>query len=502
MDICKFTETIISIKVLKYFFVFIFYSLLLSCTQEPIESREQLEVITLVEYDLNNKVYVGGKILSDGGSPIIEKGIHDQHAFFHPPINYKYKYFYKMGSGPGEYKMEASYSNNPVHVVAYAINYVDTAYGDVVMYENKKPPTPRILQPKIKTLDPSNITGSTVNLNGLVESNGYYGYEVDSFLLNKGFYLGTCPKPEKFGEKISLELNDTSFSIKVADLFIDSTYYFKAYAENEKWIVIGEEKAFNLAKASDQCIGCESGTFIDARDSMEYNWTKIGNQYWMAENLAYLPNKWKGLGLSYYFFVYGYEGSDLSEAISNSNFKNYGVLYNWSATMSDSIHHFVHKSNNDNPSKIKGACPTGWHIPSSAEWDILANILGGSSIAGSKLKKQDGASLSYVWNKGATNESGFSALPGGLYNRSGGIDNYFAGVYKLGKWWSSTVFDELHSSNTVGDSSHHSNFSIRTRMLDSNDNCLNSQGETASEKENGTFAGGSDRFYSVRCLKD
>jgi uncharacterized protein (TIGR02145 family) len=89
----------------------------------------------------------------------------------------------------------------------------------------------------------------------------------------------------------------------------------------------------------------------------------------------------------------------------------YGKLYNWFAI-----------------SDPRNVCPIGWHVPSYSEWDILTDFLGGHKVAGGKMK----ASESIHWknpNKFATNESGFSGLPGG--NRLGS-----AGIY--GNWWSST----------------------------------------------------------------
>jgi len=75
-------------------------------------------------------------------------------------------------------------------------------------------------------------------------------------------------------------------------------------------------------------------------------------------------------------------------------------------------------------------CPTGWHVPSLAEWNVLINYLGGANIAGRKLKTN-----SDLWvnpNNGATNESGFTAIPGGYCNPSPfgrGINGY---------WWTTT----------------------------------------------------------------
>src|SRR5690554_6870297 len=116
-----------------------------------------------------------------------------------------------------------------------------------------------------------------------------------------------------------------------------------------------------------------SGTFTDTRDGNVYNWVKIGNQIWMAENLAYLPevvhsnaefqtqssNGQPGYG------VYGYDGNDVATAKSQSNYTTYGVLYNWYAAMNGA------ESSMANPSGVQGVCPDGWHLPSDDEWHEL-----------------------------------------------------------------------------------------------------------------------------------
>jgi uncharacterized protein (TIGR02145 family) len=81
-----------------------------------------------------------------------------------------------------------------------------------------------------------------------------------------------------------------------------------------------------------------------------------------------------------------------------------------------------------------GACPSGWHLPSDAEWTQLVNYLGGVSVAGGKLKSTTG------WvspNAGATNESNWSGLPGGALFSNVHFDDI--GYY--GSWWSSTGYN-------------------------------------------------------------
>ena len=173
-------------------------------------------------------------------------------------------------------------------------------------------------------------------------------------------------------------------------------------------------------------------SFIDMRDSNYYSSVKIGNQWWMAENLKYLPSVSPssiGSTSAPYFYVYGYNGTNVNNAKATTNFNTYGVLYNWSAAMQGS------PSSYNYPSLVQGVCPAGWHLPSISEFDTLINFLGGAAIAGGKLKVRD----TICWkppNLGATNNSGFSALPGG-YRMSQGI---FFNERELSMWWSTSEY--------------------------------------------------------------
>jgi len=122
----------------------------------------------------------------------------------------------------------------------------------------------------------------------------------------------------------------------------------------------------------------------------------IGNQTWMSENLnREVGNSWCFGGKS-------------------SNCNKYGRLYDWNTA--------------------KKACPAGYHLPSNDEWEELVRAVGGSSVAGRKLK------VERIWYKNGigTNEYGFSALPGGRRYSDG---SYVPGglVGDEGYWWTSSV---------------------------------------------------------------
>jgi uncharacterized protein (TIGR02145 family) len=149
------------------------------------------------------------------------------------------------------------------------------------------------------------------------------------------------------------------------------------------------------------------------QDGNIYRTVKIGNQWWMAENLKVthyrngdaIPNvtdatAWSNLSSG----AYGdYDNN-------TTNVSAYGRLYNWYA-VSDS----------------RNIAPIGWHVPRDEEWQTLADYLGGYSVAGGKMK-ESGTSHWSSPNTDATNESGFSGLPGGCRYSSGtfGSLGYYA----------------------------------------------------------------------------
>jgi uncharacterized protein (TIGR02145 family) len=207
----------------------------------------------------------------------------------------------------------------------------------------------------------------------------------------------------------------------------------------------------------------ETGTLTDY-DGNTYNWVGIGTQVWMAENLkvTHYPNgseiplvtdktAWGNLGDNNTDDAYCY--------YDNNSDSEYGALYTYAAA--------------------KDACPTGWHLPSDAEWKTLEIYLGMSqsdadytgwrgTIEGIKLKATSG------WNSdgNGTDDYGFSALPGG---RRGDYDGTFDRAGSYGRWWSSTEFS---SSDAYG----------RSLLYYASD----------VDRSNGYKS----RGFSVRCLRD
>ena len=166
-------------------------------------------------------------------------------------------------------------------------------------------------------------------------------------------------------------------------------------------------------------------------DGNVYHTVTIGTQVWMVENLKTTKYNngspiplitdnvaWK----NYTTPGYCWYNNDIA------TYKNtYGALYNWFTVNTGLL------------------APQGWHIPTNAEWTILTTCLGGQDSAGTQMKSigkiEAGTGLWYSPNLGATNESGFSAFPGGKRN----FDGSFIDIGFAGNWWSATMYN----SNTT-----------------------------------------------------
>lgn len=149
---------------------------------------------------------------------------------------------------------------------------------------------------------------------------------------------------------------------------------------------------------------CEYGTLTDERDGQIYKTVKIGNQWWMAESLKYGET-----GSAYY------DGYDVV-AESDIYFSEYGLLYG------------RHRYGYDDDAAVLDACPDGWHVPDTTEWNTLFAAVGGISYADTALR----ATFGWDINIG-TDAFGFSALPAG-HCSAGGCEGLGYGAY----FWTST----------------------------------------------------------------
>jgi len=163
---------------------------------------------------------------------------------------------------------------------------------------------------------------------------------------------------------------------------------------------------------------CEYGELVDDRDGQTYKTVKIGNQWWMAENLNYKREaKYKD------DYCYCYDNSE-------ANCDKYGRLYVWSSA--------------------EDACPAGWHLPDATEWRTLFDEVGGEKVAGIALKTTSG------WNHSgeATDAFGFSVRPAGF--RDWLIQNRYYEVGYQAWFWSSSDLDSRNAYCAYFDSGNNS----------------------------------------------
>jgi uncharacterized protein (TIGR02145 family) len=202
---------------------------------------------------------------------------------------------------------------------------------------------------------------------------------------------------------------------------------------------------------------CGSTTSVSDVDGNNYNTVAIGTQCWTKENLrvtkyndGITPIDFDASGgplgnVSQTWSVRSAGAFTIydNETSTQTNATNYGFLYNWYAAAGIIT---------SGGSPTKNICPLGWHVPTDAEWTILiqtldpsqlvnsGNILtlngSQSTIAGGKLKAK-GTTFWSSPNQDATDETGFSALPGGYRQNSGGFND----ILYTANFWSATAFD-------------------------------------------------------------
>jgi uncharacterized protein (TIGR02145 family) len=169
----------------------------------------------------------------------------------------------------------------------------------------------------------------------------------------------------------------------------------------------------------------------DERDGQTYNTVQIGDQCWMAENM--------NIGTMIYSTSNGSQqtDNDIIEKYCYNNDENncdiYGGLYEW-----DEMMQYVTDEG------AQGICPEGWHVATDDEWTTLTDYLGGLSVAGGKMKSsgtlEAGTGLWKTPNTGATNESGFTALPAGVRRYYNNGQFYYLGIGS--NFWSSSQSSE------------------------------------------------------------
>ena len=276
-------------------------------------------------------------------------------------------------------------------------------------------------------------TLSLITLNGAI-SGGNITNDGNAAITQRGVCWGTNPSPTIADSVTHDGSGKGSFTSKLSGLKDSTTYYVRAYATNSAGTAYGNE--FNFVPLIPGSILNPNLTYgsVSDKEGNIYKTVEIGTQTWMVENLRstkysngdLIDKAVDKIGIYDSIGVYGHYNND-------SRYDNpYGKLYNWFTVVDQ-----------------RNICPTGWHVPSDAEWSTLINHIdpnayGGDStnVVGAKMKST-GTEYWQFPNTKANNESGFSGLPGGAGNPG------YTGFNQIGYiavWWSSsTLFPENSS---------------------------------------------------------
>ncbi|MBW6492809.1 MAG: PKD domain-containing protein [Lentimicrobium sp.] len=341
----------------------------------------------------SNSAVLGGFISGDGGAEVTVRGVCYSSLNQNPSVN---DFVITSGNGTGNYQctLPELDSETKYYARAFAMNSAGIGYGNLVSFTTE---TVIISPTAAFTATPTNGTKPlTVNFTDQSTNNP------TSWLWN-------------FGDGSTSNQQNPNHVYN-----IEGTYTVQLTVTNNMGSDTGQKSNYINVTSSGG-----TGTVTDI-DGNVYQTVIIGTQEWMAENLKVthysngdaIPNvtgdsQWGALTTG----AYCWYDNDI-------NWKNaYGALYNWYAAVDS-----------------RGLCPVGWHVPTDAEWTILTNYLGGSNVAGGKMKstrtEPDAHPRWNLPNTGATNESGFSGLPGGNRDYSGTF--YYHGW--TGFFWSSSEF--------------------------------------------------------------
>ncbi len=284
--------------------------------------------------------------------------------------------------------------------------------------------------PTVTTAAVTNVTAITATCGGEVTADG--GAPATA----RGVCWSISPNPT-INDSLTTNGSDIGrFTSSLTRLIPGTTYYVRAYATNSVGTAYGNEVSFTAQNGP-----CPLQATVSDNDGHTYNTVLIGNQCWMKENLR--TTKYAN-------------GDD----IPAENYHNYntssisleqrGLLYNWTAVMNCA------SSSNANPSGIQGICPTGWHVPSDAEWTQLTDYVSSqneytcsnnSEYIAKALASPTGWNPSETtcavgYSQGNNDATGFSALPAGFWSESHSFNN----AYSESNFWSSTQYDGFRTA--------------------------------------------------------
>jgi uncharacterized protein (TIGR02145 family) len=377
----------------------------------------------------------GGLISSDGGVAITVRGV--CWSITADPTTADSKTTDGEGTGQFVSSIGNLSGGATYHVRAYATNSAGTAYGEDLTF------TTTGQTPSATSQAATNITATGATLNGTVNANDLAATVTFEYGPTTSYGQTVAAAPGQVTGN-----TDKNVNAIISGLSSGVTYHFRIKAVNSDGTAYGTDLTFTTTDVPAQ---------VTDIDGNIYNTVTIGTQVWLTEGLK--TTKYNdGSAITNITDNTAWStnatGAYCDYANTPANSSTYGRLYNW----------YVIGSTNP-----KNVCPTGWHVATDADWTALATYLGGESVAGGKLK-ETGTTHWATPNTGATNETGFTALPGGYRSQSGSFG--LSGTY--GFWWTATEGGDTfafyrYMFNTsaslgIGDNEKHGGFYVRCMM--------------------------------------
>lgn len=371
-----------------------------SCKKDEDKKYKPLLTTTQVNEITPTTAKSGGSITVDGGAPVIARGV--IWSTTQNPTLESNAGKTTDGTGTGNFSSNLTdlTPNTTYYVCAYATNSVGTNYGTETNFKTLDGVV------ALRTSTISNITLTTATGGGSITADG------GAPVIARGVIWGITRNPtlDNNAGKTNDGMGTGNFTSGITRLTPNTTYYVRAYATNSVGTTYGNE---TIVKTM-------NGTLSDSDGNVYYT-VSIGSQVWMAENLKTTKYN-NGTSISNVIDATAWSNltagayCDYNNNPSNSNI--YGRLYNYYTVVD-----------------LNKLCPTGWHVPTDAEWTTLTTYLGGESVAGDKLKGTDTTQW-IMSNTEPTNETGFTGLPAGNRDEEGAYENF--GYFGL--WWSSTDY--------------------------------------------------------------
>jgi uncharacterized protein (TIGR02145 family) len=363
----------------------------------------------------------GGKVTYDGGEAVLARGVY-WNTTGDPEIWDENHTLDGSDTGTFISNLIGLRANTTYYVWAYAENITGRSIGNQESFTTALP-----VLPAITTMMVSSISSSTASAGGNITDDG------GSDITSRGVCWNNTGSPTTSDPHTSDGVGPGAFASSLTGLSYYTTYHLRAYATNDAGTAYGNEVTYiTLVEDGQPC----PGTPLVWCGGKNYYTVQIGSQCWFRENLDIGIKLDSNVSQTDNGIIEKYCYHDLE-----ANCNIYGGFYQWAELVQ-----YVNGATNTETGdpvpagNIQGICPSGWHIPSDVELTTLTSYLGGTTIAGGKLK-ETGTTHWQTPNAGATNESGFTAFPAGMNNQFGLYQDIFHATY----FWSSAQNDATNA---------------------------------------------------------